>query len=1437
MDGKNEFDTASSFLNNELSRLEERDWKSRYQNLSNLQPNDAWSFLNELLQNAVDFEASKIQIKYENKKLIFRHNADIKKYPLASKAIRGLCGIGESTKGLDSVGFMGIGFKFFIRYFSKVTICDKNVQFSISFNPQDRSIKQLQSLYQPTWINNKVKIQNGYSTEFTFEEILDQDLSKQLENALEDIDTKRFVTLAHRGLKNASIQDVVYDFSVNGKKSEAVIIHSIDNEGTVVDEWNYLVLEKTIEMSEEATDILKDVRIPLDADMKKQTNRTTRLIVEFNRDKKTDRLVMKPEEKGRLYCLVPLDEELLFPFKIGLDTDWFMGPDRKTVKSDIKAKKWHKELLNGTLPTLIFDYLNTLDNAGIERKKCTDIFPYNHKYSQAFQFLDENEFLDILKGVLENCKFILCADGKIRKPTEVRKIPELPSVRKKKNDIPMSKVTRLHILKKCFTVPIMDPSAISIEAVQYLDEKLELFEYPNSSEIVVEEIQKLWDKKNPSQYHHVLDLLSEIVPSDEQGLDVVPLSNDKWGPLYGSKLVFEYLPKKNGIEKPLLDMLKNNNSGIKDSKEVHHSLFGMKTVNTTYQWINSDLSGNKWKNKIIDENNEISLFDRSLKISELIEKLNLSRNLVGIKAKFRYAIRTNKPNLITYLHTQKGIKPTKECIISSPFSVGNILGIAPDLAISEELNDLMDKLPGPRIKKREMLIKAGAMHLVPSVYEKTLDDATEVTKFLGTKVGKDGLYISTWSASKTVAARVKNAWIVHEWSWPIEFHKLEMTAMSDYLSNPNKELRGIMESAEPKRWGSYFNNGPKKIPGTKEANWLTQLRDYEWVKCSDGIYRKPSNSPPPGSGEPHAELDLDVIDFYSDIGIIFENSMDDLDPEQCLDLWTKQPVMREKLFLRKLDNLKMLEAEKLEILPRILWRTHGGYFPHTPLSNFVHKPQSDLDGFIGDTGKIGEHVMEEFKKIGLQFPSRITPELAADFIQEISTKNKIREIFPQFEKSLPSAWQIILEDDFDIENIPVLDSAYNWQTIGQESHLVELVHDEKRHINFGIPVLLQLQFHPKISCMRKLYNSVHSIDLLDNELELLSNGEPNKAAINLSRIAFSLDLDYLFYSTGESVECDFRGEIIQIDYMIKEDNGKLDIYFSNNINSWREEICLFLINQDVKFKRFGTRIRKMMDGCSSQSFESEYKQFCNSANLTYFTYPEGIDKYGDIETILETDISSPLPKVSLPASVKIAEKKTDEDSTRKKKKPMIEKTQTGKKINESSHSKSVITEEDIQKKNTSKKNSIIENSRFSKKDIGDQAEIHVAEVLKKMGWKVSMMKENNPGYDITANKKGIERRIEVKGTHRNWVRVEMSHQQGLHFFKTVQDDNDSGEIEYWLCVVEYVLTEDSQAYNIKVWPEHEDGVTIHAINLSKAKPKHAFTKTHWEKRFSPDLNW
>ena len=101
-------------------------------------------------------------------------------------------------------------------------------------------------------------------------------------------------------------------------------------------------------------------------------------------------------------------------------------------------------------------------------------------------------------------------------------------------------------------------------------------------------------------------------------------------------------------------------------------------------------------------------------------------------------------------------------------------------------------------------------------------------------------------------------------------------------------------------------------------------------------------------------------------------------------------------------------------------------------------------------------------------------------------------------------------------------------------------------------------------------------------------------------------------------------------------------------------------------------------------------------------------------------------------------------------------------------------------------------------------------------------------YQVPPHQRKNAKREE--GVRRDWTSVQMSHQQGLHFFKTVVEDGGLGELEYWLCIVENILNEDQS----DISQEQPD---LWSINLSREKPKHVFNSGQWRKRKRPDKDF
>ena len=123
MTSKKEFENAQSLLRKrrDLWKQSPEVWDSFHYLRSIFDTTEPWSFLNEIIQNSIDVGAKQVQIRVYDDAVEIQHNGT---EPLNSGAVQGLCGFSLSTKGLDSVGFMGIGFKSFTGFFENVSISD-----------------------------------------------------------------------------------------------------------------------------------------------------------------------------------------------------------------------------------------------------------------------------------------------------------------------------------------------------------------------------------------------------------------------------------------------------------------------------------------------------------------------------------------------------------------------------------------------------------------------------------------------------------------------------------------------------------------------------------------------------------------------------------------------------------------------------------------------------------------------------------------------------------------------------------------------------------------------------------------------------------------------------------------------------------------------------------------------------------------------------------------------------------------------------------------------------------------------------------------------------------------------------------------------------------------------------------------------------------------
>ena len=178
----------------------------------------------ELLQNALDADAKEVRYYFdsEDNEMIFEHDGD---NPLNAAAVKGLCSWGRSTKGLDSVGFMGIGFKSFLVYFNSVDVTGFGWSFTISPGRTGPLVNYSETL-RPKWDDSLRPPSNGFTTRFHFYNAVDQDSS-----AIDEISATQATLGGPTSAQNLAFADATTGMSLEEQIDLSRLFASLANEG------------------------------------------------------------------------------------------------------------------------------------------------------------------------------------------------------------------------------------------------------------------------------------------------------------------------------------------------------------------------------------------------------------------------------------------------------------------------------------------------------------------------------------------------------------------------------------------------------------------------------------------------------------------------------------------------------------------------------------------------------------------------------------------------------------------------------------------------------------------------------------------------------------------------------------------------------------------------------------------------------------------------------------------------------------------------------------------------------------------------------------------------------------------------------------------------------------------------------------------------------
>lgn len=339
-------------------------------------------YILELIQNAVDAGATCIAIQVDDADLEFSHDGQ----PLRIENIKAMSDIASSTKGLESVGFMGVGFKSIFGRFLKVQVRDGAYTFryeqeNVAKKGKNSDVEIVLSnrlgMVLPTWDDTVPyasfpDMQTSFFFSQPYKNKHEIDILKDVKGLLYSADGDTgplpLAVLATGHLRRFIINETEYSISKQGS------VVSISSAGK---RWQWLCLEDKYIPSDEAGADLIRKRVKefsfedIDPDLLMEKAKTERSIFGFV--PLDDEGWPLPPERGQIFTLLPTNVD--YCFGLHLQAPWLLDITRKNLV-EIETSTWQQEIVS-KIPNLLRQYLSffvtklvSLETYSEQKKMC-----------------------------------------------------------------------------------------------------------------------------------------------------------------------------------------------------------------------------------------------------------------------------------------------------------------------------------------------------------------------------------------------------------------------------------------------------------------------------------------------------------------------------------------------------------------------------------------------------------------------------------------------------------------------------------------------------------------------------------------------------------------------------------------------------------------------------------------------------------------------------------------------------------------------------------------------------------------------------------------------------------------------------------------------------------------------------------------------------------
>lgn len=945
----------------------------------------SWMYVYELTQNALDAGAQRVCWRAEGDTVTFQHDGPAE---LDESHVRGLSSLGASTKGLDAVGFMGVGFKSVFARYRGASVSGFGWRFrfevGVSHGDLESEVAEWFDTLLPRWDDGIPDPDVGYTTAFLLDRPTNRErpVVEDLERIASTEDPTPLAVLARRGLTELRIDDVVWNLSV-----EDGIVTVLRSGSDTPRRWKVFVAAYRPE--DNAMKRFLEVRQETHDQVDKQGQRVEREVVGLL--PLDENGLPQPPGHGRVYATLPTEARV--PFGFHLQADWFVDVARQNLR-DVDGDPW-QEAIVGQVPEIVRQLLVWLSGESDAVRK--------HGYSALCKPGDDDSLLatpfrdlrDDLARTLADQRIVPVHGSGIRRfcvPAQAAFLPE-------PLDADFKPPWRPDLL---FGLHVMDEHILGKRATGFA-RWLEWGKEIDDTDVKWKDALPRWWRALPEDERPAA-LFTLWRGAGENGWNdapIIPTKAGTWAPARATIWLNEppptrRKPSESAVAEALAAFLPSPDQQLQSGLRSH-------VREAPYD------AGVRW---LKERHNEV-------KLAELVHKAAADSHQLPLVELLQWALhkRSRRTDLVPLVLTEEGPRVPAEALVADPL------------------------VPGGR--DRRLLFDEPA--LVAAYAD--IDDQPSVVQFLqdlgvrgaGALVEREEKVWRHFRHRVETLLRIDESQVesandagysVKDYTLPFEIDNVPPRALQDWLSHEYDAFRG-----KGRRSAYSFYRHARVTRGRAPTKWVRDLQSHPWLLCEDGERRRPAEvllqADPDCEDAPIAVVNEDLAALLKAEGVDFGGKVQ------------KSPVLRR---LERRGATEMAEAELAELLREAIEVVETGeatkddlgraldavHLRGAPLASRVVRrtgagtgSRGDLGGWVVALSGIDAELAKALTDVtavtnGPEIPATTTGRQALDFLLDLWKRSPAR--VEELRGHLAAAYRYVL-DDVAEKRLPV--AAWN----------------------------------------------------------------------------------------------------------------------------------------------------------------------------------------------------------------------------------------------------------------------------------------------------------------------------------------------------------------------------------------------------------------------------